>query len=194
MRRLLALLVAVPLAGCAPSTPNLEARIHDLELQIAQLRAEVRAHGRVDTWSRTGASPSCTTPHAAPTIPDAAQMTNTVPFDIGQTSNQGADRITITDIHGTQGDFAIGGSYVVRGQYTLASADDADLAFFVTAIDRADACGSVNPRQTQHVTRGSGTFELANTLGISGYPHVTFYVGGSGTSWVYFGKGNFLQH
>jgi len=194
MRRFPVLLAFVLSAGCAPSTPNLEARIHDLELQVAQLRNEVKAHGRMDTWSRTGASPSCTTPHAAPTIPDAAQMTNAVSYDIGQTNNQGADHITITDVHGTQGDFAIGGSYVVRGQYTLASADEADLAFFVTATDRADACGSVNPRQTQHVTRGSGTFELANTLGIHGYPHVTFYVGGSGTAGVYFGKGAFLQH
>ena len=37
-------------------------------------------------------------------------------------------------------------------------------------------------------------FELANTLGIRGYPHVTLYVGGARTSGVYFGKGDFLQH
>jgi hypothetical protein len=200
MCRAVVLFACVVSAGCAPSSSKLEARIHDLEVQVAQLRDE--AHGRVDTpWDTTDVGPEWA-PHAhggcvrvlpAPSIPDATQMTNSVPFDLGQTNNLGADRITITDVQGTQGDFAIGGSYVVRGQYTLSSADAADLAFYVTAIDPADGCGNVNRRQRQHVTRGSGTFELANTIGIRGYPHVTFYVGGASTSGVYFGKGDFLQ-
>jgi hypothetical protein len=204
VRRAVVLFASALSAGCAPSPSNLDARIHDLELQVAQLRAEVNAHGRTDGRDITNAGPEwaphghgggspCVRVLPAPSIPDAAQMTNSVPFDLGQTSNRGADRITITDVHGTQGDFAIGGSYVVRGQYTLASTDEADLAFYITAIDPADGCGDVNRRQTQHVTRGSGTFELANTIGIRGYPHVTFYVGGASTSGVYFGKGDFLQ-
>ena len=129
----------------------------------------------------------------AVSIPDASQMTTAVAFNLGQTNTRGGDRVTITEVRGTRGDFAVGGSYLVRGQYTLASADEADLAFHVTAVDPSEACSNTNPRQVQHVTRGSGTFEVAHTISIHGYPHVTLYIGGSGSSGVYFGKGDFLQ-
>jgi len=160
---------------------------------VAELRGEVKAQANTNALAlRAGPLGSCTRTLPAPSIPDVAQMTTAVPFDLGQTSKEGGDRITITEVRGTRGDFALGGSYVVRGEYTLASADEADLAFNVTAIDRADACGYTSPRQHQRVTRGTGTFEVANTLTIRGYPHVTLYVRGEGTSGVYFGKGEFL--
>jgi hypothetical protein len=191
MRQALVLLASLLSSGCASSTAPLEARVHDLEQQVAELRGEVKAQANT-------AAPAMRAPCArtlpAPSIPDVAQMTTAVPFDVGQTSKQGGDRITITEVRGTRGDFALGGSYVVRGEYTLASADEADLAFHVTATDPADACGYTSPRQHQRVTRGTGTFEVANVLTVRGYPHVTLYVGGSGTSGVYFGKGDFLQH
>jgi hypothetical protein len=195
MRPALVLLASLISSGCASSTAPLEARVHDLELQVAELRGEVKAQANTDVMAlRAGLSGSpCARTLPAPSIPDVAQMTTAVPFDLGQTSKQGGDRITITEVRGTRGDFALGGSYIVRGEYTLASADQADLAFNITAIDPADGCGYTNPRQHQRVTRGTGTFEVANTLTIRGYPHVTLYVRGSGTSGVYFGKGEFLQ-
>ena len=64
--------------------------------------------------------------------------------------------------------------------YTLASADEANLAFNVTAIEPGDGCTSGNNRGSVHVSRGSGTFELANSIPYRGHPHVSFYIKGAG--------------
>ena len=120
-------------------------------------------------------------------------MTAAVPFDIGDTNTRAGDRTTITDVHGTRGDFGIGGIYTVRGEYTLATADEATLAFNVTAIEQGEGCTYGNGRGSTHVLRGSGTFELANSIPYRGHPHVTFYIKGEGSGGVYFGKGDFLQ-
>lgn len=176
----LLLLPASALIGCANNTSALEARVHELELQVAALRGAQN--------ERAGRPANC----IDVTIPPGTLFTHPVAFDIGQTTTQSSDRITITDVQGTRGDFGIGGRYVVRGEYTLASADQADLAFHVTAIDPADGCSYGNPGATQHVTRGSGKFELVNSMPYHGYPHVTFYVADKGVGGIYFGKGDFL--
>jgi len=117
-----------------------------------------------------------------------------VAFDTGLTNSRAGDRIAITDIHGTRPDFGAGGTYVVKGEYTLASADEADIGFHTTATAAGQGCTrGGHARAHQHVTRGSGTFEVVNVIPYVGYPHVSFYIGGEGSGGVYFGKGDFLQ-
>jgi hypothetical protein len=78
----------VAFTGCASSSssPALESRVHALELELAELR---------------GATVRQATP---------------VPFDVGATSTRNGDRITIADVVGTRGDFAVGVAYIVRGE------------------------------------------------------------------------------
>jgi hypothetical protein len=188
------------LCGCASGEADYKARLHKLELEVAELRGRVAQMGRVDPApaatdvigpvdaTRGGCAKTIDV-----SIPAGTQMTTAVAFDVGHTNTRAGDRITITDVHGTRGDFAVGGTYLVRGEYTLASADEATLGFSVTAMVPGEGCTYGNTRQTVHVSRGSGTFELANGIPYRGYPHVTFYVQGQGSGGVYFGKGDFLQ-
>lgn len=77
----------------------------------------------------------------------------------------------------------------MRGDYTLASANEASLGLYVTG-----GCTHGNGRASVNVKKGSGTFELATKIVYVGQPHVTFYVEGDGAGGVYFGKGEYLQN
>lgn len=94
------------------------------------------------------------------------------------------DRIRVTEVRGTRPRFERGGIYLVKGEYTLSSADEARLLFSVTA-EGPGGCTKGNPRGAQNVARGSGTFELAAPFPYDGKPHVTFYVRGSNAGGVY---------
>ncbi len=208
------LICVVVLTGCstASTTPALTARVHALEVEVAELRAAANARAATDRQSTSAdgvrrasdammraASANC----KDVSIPIGAQINLPVAFDVGKTSMHGGDRITITEVLGSRSDFAVGGVYLVRGDYTLASADEATLGFSIGAIDPADACTFGNNRGRQHVARGSGKFELATTIVHRGYPGVSFFVEGvdgsggrlfgAGSGSVQFGKGDFLQ-
>jgi hypothetical protein len=62
---------------------------------------------------------------------------------------------------GTSPVLKVGGMYLVRGTYTLASAPDAALGFHRTATHRGGGCTSGNGRSSARISRGSGSFELA---------------------------------
>jgi outer membrane murein-binding lipoprotein Lpp len=199
--------------GCASgptSSARLEARVRALEAELAELRATVNARaterheGSVDAVRRaTDAMHAATTNCKDVSIPSGTEINIPVAFDLGRTTTHGGDQITITDIRGTRGEFAVGGIYLVRGEYTLASADEAILGFGVGAVDVADACTFGNTRGRQRVTRGSGKFELATTFVHRGYPGISFFAAGvdgsggrlvgAGSGGVQFGKGEFLQ-
>ena len=125
-------------------------------------------------------------------VPATTQFPSSVAFDVGRTSLRAQDRIVITEVRGTRSDLAVGGMYLVRGEYTLSSASEAVINFSVTATSPGDGCTQGNPRAHQNVKRGSGTFELANVISYPGHPHVSFYVDGHGSGGVYFGKGDTL--
>ncbi|HEX4513912.1 MAG TPA: hypothetical protein VH054_10260, partial [Polyangiaceae bacterium] len=91
------------------------------------------------------------------------------------------------DVRGTRKDFAVDGIYVVRGDYTLASANEAVLGLNVTG-----GCTSHTERGHVAIKKGSGSFELAVKVAYVGQPAVTFYVDGTGSGGVHFGKGDFL--
>ena len=197
--RIALLLACSVVCGCASGEADYQARLHKLEIEVAELRGQVTAlerpaspkHGTIDVMGPPKYGQCAKTIDV--TIPVGTQMTSAVPFELGRTNTRPGDRITITDVHGTRGDFAIDGTYVVRGEYTLASADEATLGFMVTAITAGEGCTTGNNRGTVHVSRGSGTFELANSIPYRGYPHVSFYIQGQGSGGVYFGKDDFLQ-
>jgi hypothetical protein len=132
------------------------------------------------------------------TVPDDTKIEQPVEFETGKTTVGTFDRIVITEVLGTSPRFAVGEDYVVRGEYTLATSDDAVLSFSVTAARSGEGCTTNNPRGRVKIKRGSGKFELVGPILYSGFPHVWFdftgrNVGGSEkTEGVYFGKDDFL--
>ena len=128
------------------------------------------------------------------TVPADAKMDQSVDFETGRSTVRPFDRIEITEVKGTSSHFAIGEDYVVRGEYTLESAEEADLSFTVTASRRREGCTTDNPRERIKIIRGIGKFVLVGPILYQGHPHVWFGrgVGGTDTQGVYFGKGDFL--
>lgn len=187
MKRQLLVLVTTALGalgGCGAGDQGLSTRIDRLEKEVAALKA-AQGERRIAQRSPGGCRDA--------TIPEGTSFPHHVDFEVGRTDVVSGDRIVITEILGSRATFEKGGVYLVRGEYTLSSADDAMLAFYVTATRREDACSTGNPRGHRNIRRGSGTFELAHPILTEGYPHVTFYVQGSSAGGVYFGKGAFLQ-
>jgi hypothetical protein len=119
-----------------------------------------------------------------------AELTNSVPFELGQAQFAPGDSITIQDVHGTSDKIAVGGTYSVDGTYTLASHEEALLAFFATTISSSGAT-PVDPQQKMRVKKGIGSFHLVKKMAEDGYLHVSFYPrSGSGFGGVYFGQGD----
>jgi hypothetical protein len=144
------------------------------------------AHGNIDSIaSKAMARAQCKPIDIS--FPDTTKFPEVVPFDVGRTDVRSGDKITIREVRGTRKDFAIDGIYQVRGDYTLASADEAVIGLNVTG-----GCTSHTERGHVTVKKGSGTFEVAVKIAYVGQPHVTFYVNGEGSGGVYFGKGDFL--
>jgi hypothetical protein len=179
-------LVLLALVSCA-DTSKLEARVHDLEKRVSELQASCTAapvHGNIDTIRSGAVDPkNC----IDISFPAETQFPEAVAFDVGRTTLRGNDKITIREVLGTRKDFAKDGIYLVRGDYTLTSADEAVLGLNVTG-----GCTSHTERGHVPIKKGSGKFELAVKAGYVGQPHVTFYVNGEGSGGVYFGKGDFL--
>jgi hypothetical protein len=157
----------------------MEARLQKLEREVARLKAESpRGEER------------CRPIDAS--VPTQTQFPHAVDFELGRTNLRSGDRVDIKEVRGTRPGFEKGGMYVVRGEYTLVSADQASLGFSVTASQRGEGCTTGNGRATQVVQRGSGTFELTTAIVYEGYPHVSLYVDGNGIGGVYIGKGQYL--
>lgn len=115
-----------------------------------------------------------------------------VPFELGDAEFAPGDSITITELRGTRDTITTNESYCVSGTYTLASADEGKLAFFATTHNSGPT--PIDPRQTVHVVKGSGTFRLIKTVDTDGYLHLSFYPAGSGSDLggVYFGQGDWV--
>src|SRR5689334_438536 len=106
MRLLLASL-PVLFAACAHSDDAaLERRVAALESEVASLRSKGECARTLDT-----------------SVPAGTTFSNRVAFDIGATDFAPGDSITVTEVQGTKPDFEVGGVYLVRGEYVLASAD-----------------------------------------------------------------------
>lgn len=134
---------------------------------------------------------------ACATLPSLADTTqqdfpNAAQFELGSSEFLPGDSITIQELRGTSDVIQPGGTYCVTGTYTLASHPEADLSFFATATNAKPT--PVDPAQTMHVTKGTGSFRLIKKMNEDGYLHLTFYshATGHGFGGVYFGQGKWV--
>ena len=122
----------------------------------------------------------------------ASDFPYAVPFELGETRFLPGDRITITEVRGTADKIALRQIYCVKGRYTLASHDRAQLSVGITADNAADGTSTGFKPQDTIVNKGEGTFTLLLPMACKGWPHVSFYPakGGNGFGGVYFGTGD----
>ena len=116
------------------------------------------------------------------------QFPQIIQHELGASGFAAGDQITITSVRGDRKHIEPGGSYLVEGSYTLASADSADLALYCTTRGPS---GPTPVQDSQHVkiTRGTGKFHLYETNVADGWLHVSFYTDDSKLhGGVYFGE------
>ncbi|MEQ9320746.1 MAG: hypothetical protein RIF41_16385 [Polyangiaceae bacterium] len=169
--------------------PSIQAKIAAATLAV--LAGAAPARSTDDAQETTRRSNRCKRIHDV-ACPDDTRFSHDVPFELGRTDLGHGDHITIEQVRGTSSDLEIGGIYLVKGTYTLASRAEARLSFTVTASEPGEGCTKGNRRGRQTVRRGTGTFELATRMAYRGYPHVWFRVGDDSAGGVYFGKGDTL--
>ena len=147
-------------------------------------------------WGEEHKSVSQTTSSAAGSVTTTtSDFPYAVPFELGETHFLPGDRITITEVRGTHDTIALRQIYCVKGRYTLASHDRAQLSVGITADNAADGTRTGFRPQDTIVNKGEGTFTLFLPMVCKGWPHVSFYPtnGGSGFGGVYFGTGESVQ-
>lgn len=115
-----------------------------------------------------------------------------VQYELGVSEFAPGDSIKIKGLSGTTAKVGTGGTYCVTGSYVLSSQAEADLSFFATTTTPIRT--PVEPQQTVHVTKGTGSFRLVKKMTDAGYLHVTFYsrTTGQGFGGVYFGQGQWV--
>jgi beta-lactamase regulating signal transducer with metallopeptidase domain len=137
-------------------------------------------------FARLALEPLLVTRNAAST----SDFPYVVPFELGETRFLPGDRITITEVRGSADSIALRQIYCVKGRYTLASHDRAQLSVGITADNAADGTRTGFKPQDTIVNKGEGTFTLLLPMACKGWPHVSFYPadGGNGFGGVYFGS------
>lgn len=139
------------------------------------------------------ASPPPSIPASIP--PVAAPTGLEVPFQLGYTEFLQGDAITITSVRGTNSAIAPGNIYTVTGTYELNSQPRAMVAIYTSSFPGQSPVSS-GPFGNNSVTinAGKGTFSLELLMRTDGYPHVSFYPAGGGSSFggTYFGTGKYL--
>jgi serine/threonine protein kinase len=100
---------------------------------------------------------------------------------IGHTYFPGGDSIEITSVERTED------RMTVKGRYNLVSHDNATLALYITSTNLTNF--PEDPRETMHISKGRGDFELSRSHLVPGLPHVNMYPtnGGGPFAELYFG-------
>jgi beta-lactamase regulating signal transducer with metallopeptidase domain len=116
----------------------------------------------------------------------------TVPFEVGEKKFLNGDEITILEVRGTADTFATENIYWIKGTYTLASHEKAQMLASITTTGPSPSSGRGFKAQNLIVDQGTGTFTLFLPMSCTGFPHVSFYPaeGGNDLGGVYFGTGN----
>jgi hypothetical protein len=125
--------------------------------------------------------------------PTTSDFPYTIRFEQGVSRFVDGDTIAISEVRGTAQTFEPGNIYRIKGTYTLASHDRAQLSAFTTAKEAKDGTGPVWKVQTTTVNRGKGTFELFFPMKVRGWPHLSFYPAGKAAGSfgdIYFGMGD----
>jgi len=137
------------------------------------------------------AAAGCATAPGAPYDSIAKQFRYKLDFDRGQELSTPTDRVEILEVWGTRPEIEIGGEYMVVGRYTLGSADEGKIYFWMTANDW-DNSGPNMDLQEAEARRGTGTFVLQHAMEGPGWFHVNLYGNGKEVADLYFGKGETL--
>ncbi len=113
----------------------------------------------------------------------ASHLMHSFRYDyIGQTSFPKGDSIEITSVDRTPD------RMVVKGHYNLVSHDQATLALYITATNRAAGMNVPEGREQQmEISHGRGNFELTHSNLFPGLPHVSMYADGRSFAALYFG-------
>src|SRR5262245_51754569 len=93
----------------------------------------------------------------------AAEQVSGVAFVLGPKHFSDGDAIIIEHVSATSPNFAVGDRVTVRGRYTLSSEEKAKLCLYLTTSKDVGP-KPVSPTQTTEAKKGSGTFELTETL------------------------------
>ena len=136
-------------------------------------------------------TPAAVTPPAAeparPPGPAGNGLAN-IPFVLGPKKFKTGDSIVIEQVLANSPNLAAGDRVVVRGQYLLASKENATLLLVLTQTGGA-VSENVSPTQMMKLERGTGSFELAYEVRHTGVLHLTYYglADGKPFGGVYFG-------
>jgi hypothetical protein len=136
----------------------------------------------------------------AQTLNPNTSLSQAVHFEIGDTYFLDGDSITIDSIKGVTDTIAPGNLYLVTGTYKLASHPSAVLSSNVTTKGPSGPTSNhdapTEPRNVS-VSQGEDHFSVYLHMDTDGYPHISFYPTGGGSSFagIYFGTGSSLmQH
>ena len=117
----------------------------------------------------------------------ADEPVSSVAFVPGPKHFSDGNAIVIEHVAATSPNFAVGDKVTVRGRYTFTSEEKAQLRLCLTTSSDVGA-EPVAATQRSEVTKGSGPFELTETLKHPGHLHLSFYgSGGKCLGTVYFG-------
>jgi tRNA A-37 threonylcarbamoyl transferase component Bud32/signal peptidase I len=112
----------------------------------------------------------------------SASAQTTPGFYIAQTYFPKGDSIEITSVSRSSD------RMVVQGHYNLVSQDQATLALYITATNRATNPGfPEDATQRKQISKGRGDFELIHSNLFPGLPHLAMYAGGKNFADLYFG-------
>lgn len=133
----------------------------------------------------------CASPRVDEVADDTASFINEVSFSEGSIEFREGDDITIESIRGTASRIRQGGTYLVRGTYTLGSHDRANL-LLANMVTQGSGRDTIDEDCLLEIERGTGRFELRKTITQPGFLHLTFYPidGGDGFGGVFFGQGD----
>jgi len=120
-------------------------------------------------------------------VASASAALSPVSFVLGKQSFKPGDAIVIDQVLATSARLEVGTKLLVRGHYTLASCDKANVGLYLTHRSPAGADASTRS-QTARLEQASGTFELSCDITYAGDPHVSLYPakGGEAFGGVYF--------
>jgi hypothetical protein len=85
------------------------------------------------------------------------------------------DKLKIATVRGDRKRIEPGGTYLVQGTYTLASAPTATLALSLT-VPAGTPGDAWSKSQFYKIEQGSGTFSFTAKMGSHGQYHVSFYI------------------
>ena len=113
---------------------------------------------------------------------------STVPFELGPKHFRDGDLIVIEQVAATSPLLTVGDKVTVPGRYVLQSEERARLCLCLTTSEAVGAEPDF-PTQKTEITKGSGSFELAEAVRHPGHLHLSFYLIPDGKRFgsVYFG-------